>query len=84
MYGTAVMPDIISALQASGQTIAPSIDIQHVDGHNIPLAPIVRGASDIAISFVDSFKRLMVFPLLKPCRLDYLLYVLIGMVIAIQ
>jgi glycosyltransferase involved in cell wall biosynthesis len=57
MYGTAVMPGIIEALQTTCAAIAPYITLRILDGHDISLFNLVRSASDIFLSLVDSLQE---------------------------
>lgn len=53
-YGTAVMKNLIDALKASASQLCPSVRIVFVDGHNLSLEGVVRSASDVFLSLVDS------------------------------
>ena len=53
-YGTAVMSNLIEALQASASELCPSVQIIFVDGHDLSLEEVVRSASDVFLSLVDS------------------------------
>ena len=53
-YGTAVMSNLIAALQLSASQLCPSVHLKFVDGHNLSLEGVVRSASDVFLSLVDS------------------------------
>ena len=53
-YGTAVMSNIVESLKLSAIQMCPSVRIVFVDGHNLSLEGVVRSASDVFLSLVDS------------------------------
>ena len=53
-YGTAVMKNLIQSLYLSASQLCPSVRVIFVDGHNLSLEPVVRSASDVFLSLVDS------------------------------
>ena len=57
MYGTAIMPEIPTALEEAAKHLCPNVDVWLLDGHNIQLGDLARTASDMAISLVDCLQE---------------------------
>ena len=83
-YGTAVMSNLIESLQASASELCPSVQIIFVDGHDLSLEEVVRSASDVFLSLVDSTQETFGLTPLRPWRRDYLSLDLIGTVTKIR
>ena len=56
-YGTEVMPGSLSALKQAAKFLAPQVSTIFLDGHDLSLAQISRTASDVFVSFVDSYQE---------------------------